>query len=1236
MVQAPSGPEKPSLPQTLNFAHAHSPYSSSGVTIISDTLGANEHILTAIGSSSEPISFRTADVSFTSSLANRNLNQLAFHRALSETISSYVTPTPFTAVHEVPLSSLITNTMTEASTFFLTYPWINSPGKQTTVSLPNTKPNSSIKYRRTLIRHPPLSVEKSLQHLYRPRMFLASNNDGILVFTRTRPIEHLSQLISTASRDSSAFMSQSSAIPELPNPIISFIDSFKPAEVCSMCLFLSSSSEPLTALSSSSDDSFFVPLFSKQGTVVQQSQTVQQTQQVEKKSKTRTTHGTPLFSSTLRDGSCNSLLITPLKSLNTPLPDRTPRNFDTPSRSSNRNMAVKLTPFSGGGSYPFGSPTFSPSQDSAIIRTTSYHSNSPLQICEIIAKKYSDSLSHFIPILTTSMTRVFVADPTTNSFPSLSSLYHSNIQLQAVQACSDKPLTSLHNGLVLFLARFLAPLWNTTIIKLTVLSNDQDPSKNKTSEKKTDKPWYHPRRILDLFTFLPSYEDLPEMDADLPETNPQQPPESSVQKLKRPQSGTVPLNQQRTVKFPSEAAPISSLQTPARSNAPLGYLTPPPNATMHQDLNPHADRLFQSLQTPSRFYPQNTVRPALPTTTTKTSDRKLIPTDLEYPFVYLGAFLRSSTQKTQTRLLDEGVSHVTSCAASLALHPSVILPFARTLSSFLKALSNCPSLLPSSPQLPSQAYQFLNTISSDPSGSLVRSVADVDNQISQLEESDFLQSLLAILTRSYEFLLFLLLLSDVGCPCVSSKEKDSPFIIFIRQAKKLPESTVSLTFKDLISSSLGSFVVSALIETATSHTSSENATLARMLDTSEKVSTAFHTFAPSFHTQHDTNVNKARSILKTVGEAVTSKTLSESERVNNETLLVSARDLLIQSIAHVSLDEFCPLFQALNKPGYCVSLAIAKAQNEDPTNAALAWVKGGRSTEDRIGTDRFNSRNVCYRWVVQTLEWESKYISYQYSRPIQYNQTPHPTGGLITPPTSSETILKCETFNIALQSDDVLLQYAVFGWMLTQPHLRPVLLNLNSPHLTTFLSSNTSNTGQQAEGAGDIDVLWEHYIRMNSLHKAATELRKLAKDPELVLERSNHRANHQNLLSLRIYYLTLASGCLSDPSATTGPTHSEKQILQLQIDVAKLQLDIRNEIVSKKDAISLQQPQPGQSREEEVKRCQEALLALDRQLYDATTLFKTFIVPFNLRSSTQKVSELLERYGDSPMSSFSS
>lgn len=343
--------------------------------------------------------------------------------------------------------------------------------------------------------------------------------------------------------------------------------------------------------------------------------------------------------------------------------------------------------------------------------------------------------------------------------------------------------------------------------------------------------------------------------------------------------------------------------------------------------------------------------------------------------------------------------------------------------------------------------------------------------------------------------------------------------------------------------------------------------------TTDIISKRLQDVCPSIYKQENALHAKAHEIV------MKSKTISN--QVERNELLKKALDLCLKIGERINLTAVCELFQSVHWYEAIVNLCLITAQKRDPQNFALHFYQLGEPNSDQQGRIAYNNRIECYRLLLEV-----------YEKLVQLSKL-H-----IKPKTSdsSETeVLNFEEAQIqankmlelALNSKDELFHISLYNWLYEHQQSEK-LLEIKSPYLESYLKRKTSIF---SDSIALMDLLWMYYERNGHFRAAAQILNKLAE-----------RRSSEVTLRQRIEYLSRAIVCMksSDSRAsiigvetTAGEFLHE---LEEKMEVARVQNFVLESIELLPETLTIQ----------------EAISALNYELFDISKLYGDFADPFNL------------------------
>jgi len=283
-------------------------------------------------------------------------------------------------------------------------------------------------------------------------------------------------------------------------------------------------------------------------------------------------------------------------------------------------------------------------------------------------------------------------------------------------------------------------------------------------------------------------------------------------------------------------------------------------------------------------------------------------------------------------------------------------------------------------------------------------------------------------------------------------------------------------------------------------------------------------------------------------------------------LIVKSLEMYKRIAGHINVLVVCKAFQKLGSYTGAVELALTSAEQKDPKNLAIEWVKAGRSALDVPGQQAFSARIDCYNCALSVLEEFMK-----------QSEGFTMIGGLrLEQKSVAPSIEKEKMFSNILKkmasSKDQLFHETLYQWLM-EHGLSDKLLTLKTPYIENFLLKQNKQYYQLST-----------YYAMNGRHdKAAKVLEKLAesKDDELSLDQ-------------RIQYLAHAINYAKS---------------------AQVQDDLLNVLLDKLDVAIIQKRVLSQILELNPPDVRNLEKELNGALFDLTALFNNYADPYNLLES---------------------
>lgn len=236
------------------------------------------------------------------------------------------------------------------------------------------------------------------------------------------------------------------------------------------------------------------------------------------------------------------------------------------------------------------------------------------------------------------------------------------------------------------------------------------------------------------------------------------------------------------------------------------------------------------------------------------------------------------------------------------------------------------------------------------------------------------------------------------------------------------------------------------------------------------ISSKLRDVCPSLYRHEDAVSHKATEIL------LLSKHSQDSE--DKAEKLRTALSLCKDAAPHLPLSSICQQFIATEFYEGVIELCVTCASKLDPNDAALHYNKNQDEIEDQEGFIAYTSRMNCYKEVKIMLEKiyqnaiNSAVVQRENNIQNECNDEEYVMSKIILPVVA-----------IALQTNDMLLHYSVYEWLLSH-QLLGRLLGISEPTLGSYL---TQAVVKNPENLVLTDLLWKYYER-NLQHAAAAKI----------------------------------------------------------------------------------------------------------------------------------------------------
>ncbi|EFC50324.1 nucleoporin 155 [Naegleria gruberi] len=281
--------------------------------------------------------------------------------------------------------------------------------------------------------------------------------------------------------------------------------------------------------------------------------------------------------------------------------------------------------------------------------------------------------------------------------------------------------------------------------------------------------------------------------------------------------------------------------------------------------------------------------------------------------------------------------------------------------------------------------------------------------------------------------------------------------------------------------------------------------------------------------------------------------LEKAKIKHDQDSMFESLEMFKKIAGHINILVVCKEFQKLGYYTGAVELALTSAEQRDPSNLALEWIKAGKPALDMAGQQAFAARNECYTCALSSLDLADNEES-----PIIGNQ--------IDKETKFSDILEKMS-----KSKDSLFHDTLYQWLI-EHNLSEKLLSLNTPFIENFLIKQNKH----------YEELSSYYFNNRRYDKAAKVLLKLA-------ETKSDDVN----LDGRIQHLTHAINYAKAAQTQDDLLNS----LQDKLDVALIQRRVLKQI-------------------QEINHDSSDIIAdLESSLFDINTLYNKYAEPFDLLES---------------------
>lgn len=288
----------------------------------------------------------------------------------------------------------------------------------------------------------------------------------------------------------------------------------------------------------------------------------------------------------------------------------------------------------------------------------------------------------------------------------------------------------------------------------------------------------------------------------------------------------------------------------------------------------------------------------------------------------------------------------------------------------------------------------------------------------------------------------------------------------------------------------------------------------------ETVADALRRKCGSFCSPDDVVIFKAQEQLKRASEPALNPNTSRT--LLRESLLLFEK--VARSLTQANLEAAIEQYLALRYYAGAIQLCLVVASERDRGNAAPSWVKDGKPVGDPRAKF-FDERRVCYGLIHHIL----------HDLDTASSREPEIVDGK---PTLIAT-KRNEAYDVVSNSSDEVFHFDLYEWYIQQGWTDR-LLNIESPHVTTFLSRLASKDVEHA------DLLCRFYTMRARYFDAAKVQAELAQSDFTISIKGR---------------LTLLSKAKTNASVmTTGVSRQEQQLLNHEVtellEVAHIQDDL--------------------------------------------------------------------------------
>lgn len=341
----------------------------------------------------------------------------------------------------------------------------------------------------------------------------------------------------------------------------------------------------------------------------------------------------------------------------------------------------------------------------------------------------------------------------------------------------------------------------------------------------------------------------------------------------------------------------------------------------------------------------------------------------------------------------------------------------------------------------------------------------------------------------------------------------------------------------------------------------------------DSISAKLRDICPNLYRNEDAAVSKANEILQ--------KARATQNLDTKEELIIQSLNISKNVLPNINLHFICQQFTELKSYHSVIDLCVAASKKVDPENIGDIYYKSNEPSRD--GFNFYNKRMECYKEVINMLD--AIYIPPSSNTTIQQlsfntSMTGRDTVQNIKP---NNNLILHQVINDILNFPDELLHAAVYEWMMSKK-LTGDIIKIKAHSLENYLLHVMKQT---PENILILDVLWKYYENNNNHAAAAKILNNLASIP-----------GPSATLKDRLGYLARSIMCMRSDKVGYAPYLGVfLRELEDKLDVAKVQEMILEAISSMRGVNP---------------NVEDAINALNQNLYDITNLYEDFAEPLKL------------------------